>query len=167
MEQLLGAYISPSVVLCWPPRLRRHVVLMSHAKGFPMYQLRSGEMAHPGMVYRCCVEMIIRLARHGLIHCDFNEFNLMVDEEERLTLIDFPQMVSTRHANAQEMFKRCRIFSLQVYLDAFCWTSTSLHLRGSLATGTSAVIVHAHLPVLHEVFLYLALGVHAEPSNYR
>ncbi|CAN0447454.1 unnamed protein product, partial [Scytosiphon promiscuus] len=46
------------------------------------------------------------LARHGLIHCDFNEFNMLVDEEERLTLIDFPQMVSTRHANAEEMFDR-------------------------------------------------------------
>lgn len=86
--------------------LPRHVVLMTHAKGFPMYQLRSGEMAHPDMVYRGCVEMIVRLARHGLIHCDFNEFNLMVDDEERLTLIDFPQMVSTRHANAEEMFDR-------------------------------------------------------------
>ncbi|CBN77739.1 conserved unknown protein [Ectocarpus siliculosus] len=84
----------------------RHVVLMSHAKGYPMYQLRSGEMGHPDVVYRQCVEMIVRLARHGLIHCDFNEFNLLVDEEERLTLIDFPQMVSTRHVNAGEMFDR-------------------------------------------------------------
>eukprot|EP00903_Cladosiphon_okamuranus_P008414 g8090.t1 len=84
----------------------RHVVLMSHAKGYPMYQLRSGEMAHPDVVYRRCVEMIVRLARHGLIHCDFNEFNILVDEQERLTLIDFPQMVSTRHANAEEMFDR-------------------------------------------------------------
>eukprot|EP00904_Undaria_pinnatifida_P010092 jgi/Undpi1/6212/HiC_scaffold_20.g08696.m1 len=84
----------------------RHVVLMSHAKGYPMYQLRSGEMRHPDVVYRQCVEMIVRLARHGLIHCDFNEFNMLVDEEEKLTLIDFPQMVSTRHANAEEMFDR-------------------------------------------------------------
>eukprot|EP00752_Nemacystus_decipiens_P010358 g9228.t1 len=84
----------------------RHVVLMSHAKGYPMYQLRSGEMAHPDVVYRQCVEMIVRLARHGLIHCDFNEFNMLVDDQERLTLIDFPQMVSTRHANAEEMFDR-------------------------------------------------------------
>lgn len=84
----------------------RHVVLMSHAKGYPMYQLRSGEMGHPDVVYRQCVEMIVRLARHGLIHCDFNEFNMLVDEEERLTLIDFPQMVSTRHANAEDMFDR-------------------------------------------------------------
>ena len=29
-----------------------------------------------------------------------------MDEEERVTLIDFPQMVSTRHANAAELFAR-------------------------------------------------------------
>jgi hypothetical protein len=29
-----------------------------------------------------------------------------VDDEERVTLIDFPQMVSTRHANAAELFAR-------------------------------------------------------------
>ena len=31
---------------------------------------------------------------------------MQVDEEERVTLIDFPQMVSTRHANAAELFAR-------------------------------------------------------------
>lgn len=31
---------------------------------------------------------------------------MQVDEEENLTLIDFPQMVSTSHANAEELFDR-------------------------------------------------------------
>ncbi len=29
-----------------------------------------------------------------------------MDEEGRVTLIDFPQMVSTNHANAEELFER-------------------------------------------------------------
>lgn len=37
----------------------------------------------------------------GLIHSDFNEFNLMVDEQQVVTVIDFPQMVSISHRNAQ------------------------------------------------------------------
>lgn len=46
--------------------------------------------------------MIIDLARHGLIHGDFNEFNIIFDESTRtFTLIDFPQMVSTSHENAE------------------------------------------------------------------
>ena len=40
------------------------------------------------------------------MHCDFNEFNLLVDDEERVTLIDFPQMVSTSHLNATHFFDR-------------------------------------------------------------
>jgi RIO-like serine/threonine protein kinase len=37
-------------------------------------------------------EILRRLALHGLVHCDFNEFNLMVDQEGQVTLIDFPQV---------------------------------------------------------------------------
>ena len=45
-------------------------------------------------------------AEHGLVHGDFNEFNLMVNEEEEITVIDFPQMTSTTHPNAQFYFER-------------------------------------------------------------
>lgn len=31
---------------------------------------------------------------------------LQVNDDDELTLIDFPQMVSTSHANAQELFDR-------------------------------------------------------------
>ena len=31
---------------------------------------------------------------------------MLVDDEERVTLIDFPQMISTSHANAREYFER-------------------------------------------------------------
>jgi RIO-like serine/threonine protein kinase len=52
------------------------------------------------------MDLIHRLAACGLVHCDFNEFNLLINEEEHLTLIDFPQMVSVSHANARELFER-------------------------------------------------------------
>jgi RIO kinase 2 len=61
--------------------------------------------------------MILRLAQYGLIHGDFNEFNILIKEEklssknpEAITLtpvlIDFPQMVSIDHANAEFYFDR-------------------------------------------------------------
>ena len=31
------------------------------------------------MVYQQCMDMMTRLAAKGLIHCDFNEFNLLVN----------------------------------------------------------------------------------------
>ena len=77
---------------------------MSKVDGFPLHQI--GHMQHPDKVYAQCMSILIRMAQMGLVHCDFNEFNLMVNESEVVTMIDFPQMVSTNHANAAELFER-------------------------------------------------------------
>ena len=47
------------------------------------------------------------------------EFCLQIDDEEKVTLIDFPQMVSTSHANAEDLFYRdveCVIRSAKIFL---------------------------------------------------
>lgn len=82
----------------------RHAVLMTRAAGLPMNQIR--EINNPNLVYVQCMDFIARLAEYGLIHCDLNEFNLMVDKKGIVTLIDFPQMVSTSHTHAEELFDR-------------------------------------------------------------
>jgi len=82
----------------------RHAVLMSLIDAAPLAQIRVLE--DPGAVFRQCVDLVARLAALGLIHCDFNEFNLLIDSNEHLTLIDFPQMVSVGHGNARELFYR-------------------------------------------------------------
>ena len=60
------------------------------------------------------MDLIIKLAEYGLVHGDFNEFNLMIDDEEVVTMIDFPQMVSTSHPNAEYYFHR-DVQCVQVY----------------------------------------------------
>jgi RIO kinase 2 len=52
------------------------------------------------------MNLILRLASQGLIHGDYNEFNILVYEDGRPTLIDFPQMLSIDHPNAKEYFER-------------------------------------------------------------
>lgn len=48
------------------------------------------------------MDLILRFARDGLIHGDFNEFNILIKRKTgEAVVIDFPQMVSTRHANAE------------------------------------------------------------------
>lgn len=47
------------------------------------------------------MNLIVRLAKHGLIHGDFNEFNILVKDNGDPILIDFPQMVSISHPNAE------------------------------------------------------------------
>ena len=81
-----------------PIDCNRHCVLMSLVVGFPLHQI--ARLHNPRAVYDQMIDIVIRLAQCGLIHCDFNEFNAMVSAEEVVTMIDFPQMVSTSHPNA-------------------------------------------------------------------
>lgn len=85
----------------------RHVVAMSRVTGFPLAQIKSGKLEQANEIFDQCIAILRKLAEHGLIHCDFNEFNLLIDENDRhITLIDFPQMVSTGHMNASELLER-------------------------------------------------------------
>ena len=99
-----------------PVAYSRHAVLMSVAEGIPMTQME--ELSDPAELCEKMMDFIRRLASFGLIHCDLNEFNALVsdedDDELELTVIDFPQMVSTSHKNAKYYFDRdvsgCRDF---------------------------------------------------------
>ncbi|XP_058731290.1 uncharacterized protein LOC131603058 [Vicia villosa] len=82
----------------------RHCVIMSLVQGYPLVQVK--QLQNPDTVFETIIGIVIRLAEHGLIHCDFNEFNIMIDDEEKITVIDFPQMVSVSHRNAKMYFDR-------------------------------------------------------------
>ncbi|KAJ0035939.1 hypothetical protein Pint_26486 [Pistacia integerrima] len=89
----------PNAVDC-----NRHCVIMSLVQGYPLVQVK--ELQNPETVFNSILGIVVRLAEHGLIHCDFNEFNIMIDDDEKITMIDFPQMVSVSHRNAQMYFDR-------------------------------------------------------------
>jgi len=59
------------------------------------------ELKNPGQVYSDCMDLIDRLASFGFVHCDFNEFNLLITDKGEVIVIDFPQMVSISHPNAR------------------------------------------------------------------
>ncbi|XP_045886439.1 serine/threonine-protein kinase RIO2 [Micropterus dolomieu] len=87
-----------------PVDYNRHAVVMELINGYPLCQVH--ELQDPPSLYNEFMELIVKLANHGLIHGDFNEFNLMLDDQDHITMIDFPQMVSTSHANAEWYFDR-------------------------------------------------------------
>lgn len=60
------------------------------------------EVASPGELYSKLMDVIVRFARAGLIHGDYNEFNILIRRDTgEPVVIDFPQMVSTSHENAE------------------------------------------------------------------
>ncbi|NWH78304.1 RIOK2 kinase, partial [Piaya cayana] len=87
-----------------PVDYNRHAVVMELIDGYPLCQVH--QMEDPASVYSELMDLIVKLANHGLIHGDFNEFNLIVDNDDHVTMIDFPQMISTSHANAEWYFDR-------------------------------------------------------------
>lgn len=64
------------------------------------------EVANVEGLYDDLMNLIMRLGNSGVIHGDFNEFNIMITEDQKPVLIDFPQMVSTSHPNAKMYFDR-------------------------------------------------------------
>ncbi|CAJ2513689.1 Uu.00g018080.m01.CDS01 [Anthostomella pinea] len=132
----------------------RHTIVMEFVDAFPLRQVAT--VPDPTALYAELIGTILRLAQHGLIHGDFNEFNILIKEEEQPekdqdqetikeqqptsstkakakepetvpataeqteqeaekessnititpVLIDFPQMVSMDHQNAEFYFDR-------------------------------------------------------------
>ncbi|GKT85674.1 serine/threonine-protein kinase RIO2 [Colletotrichum tofieldiae] len=102
-----------------PIAQNRHTIVMSFIDSFPLRQISS--IPDPAALYAELIDLILRLAKHGLIHGDFNEFNILIKEETSITktdegeeetitlipvVIDFPQMISMDHQNAEMYFDR-------------------------------------------------------------
>jgi RIO kinase 2 len=87
-----------------PVDFNRHCVIMELVNGYPMTQIT--EVIDVDQMYDDLMNLIVRLGNCGVIHGDFNEFNIMVTDDAKPILIDFPQMVSTSHANAKMFFDR-------------------------------------------------------------
>lgn len=101
----------------------RHTVVMEFVDAFPLRMIESVPDELVGGLYAELMDMVVQLAKRGLIHGDFNEFNILIKEEEehpidsaspssstgiilKPVLIDFPQTISTNHVNAQMYFDR-------------------------------------------------------------
>ncbi|KAK8938954.1 hypothetical protein KSP39_PZI011525 [Platanthera zijinensis] len=54
----------------------RHCVIMSLVQGYPLVQVK--QLQNPDEIFDKIMSLVVRLAEHSLIHCDFKEFNIMV-----------------------------------------------------------------------------------------
>ena len=110
-----------------PVAQSRHTLVMELIEGLPLRQVQ--EIPQPERLYAELIDLVLALADVGLIHGDFNEFNILIRTDEvppvekrpteeslgipqppsiKLTpiLIDFPQMLSIDHPNAEMYFDR-------------------------------------------------------------
>jgi RIO kinase 2 len=86
--------------------IHRRIPSVPTSLNFSNYRRQIEEIADPASLYSTLMQLILQLASQGLIHGDYNEFNILVYQDGRPVLIDFPQMISIDHPNAREYFER-------------------------------------------------------------
>jgi RIO kinase 2 len=111
-----------------PVDQNRHIVVMNRIHGYPLSQVQGDSLTNIPLLFLQSIQILKRLVYYGLIHCDYNEFNLMISSSsghqapastnlpqsqetvsplyDHLIMIDFPQIISINHMNASEMFQR-------------------------------------------------------------
>ncbi|KAL3266422.1 hypothetical protein HHI36_010598 [Cryptolaemus montrouzieri] len=87
-----------------PIDFNRHCIVMELIKGTLLNHIL--ELKDVENLYDQLMNMILNFANSGVIHGDFNEFNIMITDEEKPVIIDFPQMLSTEHPDAEIFFNR-------------------------------------------------------------
>jgi RIO kinase 2 len=80
----------------------RHCVVMSLIHGTLLNNIQ--ELGHPSRVFNDCIDFAVQLLKAGVVHADFSQFNLIIGENEEVTLIDFPQCLKHTNQNAEATF---------------------------------------------------------------
>ena len=89
-----------------PYGYNRHAIIMEYVPSYPLNKVE--EIKDKNVIYHKMMDFIYKLGENGLIHGDFNEFNILlnIDKPDEIVVIDFPQMISLNHPEADNYFKR-------------------------------------------------------------
>ena len=92
----------PQVSVPEPLDHNRHAIVMSVVKG---QQLARARLDEPQWYLDEILRQVKKAWKLGIIHADLSEFNVFVDPEG-CEIIDWPQYITTAHANAKELLYR-------------------------------------------------------------
>ncbi|KAH9982474.1 RIO1 family-domain-containing protein [Lactifluus volemus] len=85
----------------------RHCILMEFVDAYPLRQI--DHVPSPGDLYSQLMDLIVRFAHAGLIHGDFNEFNILIRRSDgKPVVIDFPKWYFNRDVECIRTFFRRR-----------------------------------------------------------
>jgi RIO kinase 2 len=88
-----------------PIKQTRHVLVMGMIEGAELF--RQPELPDAQAVYNEILVNVKRAYRDvHLIHGDLSPFNIILQQSQHILIIDWPQSVSTKHPNAEELLER-------------------------------------------------------------
>ena len=82
----------------------RHVIVMQLIEGTQLSDIIS--LDEPRLFLDDILEDVRLAYKAGVIHTDLSEYNILVDGEGEVWIIDWPQYTSTDHPNAEELLER-------------------------------------------------------------
>ncbi|MCW4049221.1 MAG: AarF/UbiB family protein [Candidatus Bathyarchaeota archaeon] len=87
-----------------PIHQNRHVIVMEFIEGVQLSTIISLE--EPEVFLEDILENARLTYGAGVIHTDLSEYNVLIDTEGEIWIIDWPQYISTKHKNAEETLRR-------------------------------------------------------------
>jgi RIO kinase 2 len=81
-----------------------HSIVMNNISGSRLVDLK--KLRSPATVLQDILNDIRICYNNNIINCDISEYNTIFDVNERVWIIDWPQAVSRKHPNANELIKR-------------------------------------------------------------
>ena len=94
-----------SVAVPKPIKQNRHVLVMSMIEGAELYHYP--EIPNPRAVLE---EILVNIRKAyqdaGIIHADLSPYNIILQPNQHILIIDWPQHVTIKHPNAQQLLKR-------------------------------------------------------------
>jgi RIO kinase 2 len=94
--------LSPAVRVPLPIDQNRHVVVMEYIEG---RTLNRCTLEDPEGSLGFLISQIREAYQRGVIHSDLSEFNVMVESDGGMVLIDWPQWVGPSHENASTLLE--------------------------------------------------------------
>ncbi|MGQ9460670.1 MAG: RIO1 family regulatory kinase/ATPase domain-containing protein [Candidatus Bathyarchaeaceae archaeon] len=88
-----------------PFKQNRHVLVMGMIEGAELFHYP--ELPNPQAVLKEILFNIRKAYQEaGIIHGDLSPYNIILQPNQHVLIIDWPQYVTTKHPNAQELLKR-------------------------------------------------------------
>ena len=81
-----------------------HCVVMNRINGIGLTNL--AKVDNPHLLFKEILAIIAKAYKGCIIHSDLSEYNVLVGQSGEPYIIDWPQAVSTKHANAKDLITR-------------------------------------------------------------
>jgi len=103
--EALGVLYPKGVAVPKPIKQNRHVVVMSMIEGAELYHCQ--ELSNSQAVLKEILTNIRKAYRDAyIIHADLSPYNIIFQPNQHILIIDWPQYVTIKHPNAQQLLKR-------------------------------------------------------------